>query len=864
MFEEENAKEIIDNLLSASPALLASEDVMQQRGTRDRKPTEKGRLMNISMLQQKRDAAYKRMAKQIKRINSSYMTCEDIEWFSQERDNLDQLKEDFHQAFTDYHELMLTEQETDASYRWFDLKDREYQDFRLKISGQIHALEKEAAKQHSVKSYRSGTSRTGSTKTSHVSNSSARSRKIKAAAKAAKLEAQMKFLDKEAELRRLTCMKELAMARAERDAMKSLEEEEQERANKLEEATPKMVPVRSKLNEDAPPFVPMQSGPPAKTEVKFKASPNLFAPPLSQESPQPRKFECRSDTPLNPFHTPSPKPRGVSVKTEPRTYDSPFSALTPTPPGPSQTPAIEERHSSWPVNPFLSPVLKSEVEIAPPSPSEKALQEIIKLQAKQTELSALIAQQQRVSSLPVQEPPIFSGNYFDYPIFTRAFETIIESRVPSDRERLYFLNKYTEGKANDVIKGFVTLNSDDSYQRAKNLLAQRYGDPHRVSDAYKSRLKEWPQISEGDSNGLQALSDFLGQCEEAMRSIHSLNELNSTEVLRQVSSKLPSYSGVKWFRHAFDKKKKDERTITFHDLVKFVRAEADLATDPVFSPDVLKMEKKKSPEKQKTGINRRRPPSLNSLATTGEESKGNWKSPTGEKTDSKLKCPACSKSHMLYNCEEFKKKDIRERHDFVKLNSLCFGCLQRGHLSKDCKRRPTCQECKKPHPTTLHYETKKQAKEPQKAMEKEDSSIPAISNCSSTDSQRVVINSLIVPVWLHHKDSPKREIMTYALLDEASDTTFIKSEVLKNLGPKGPEVKLNLSTMLGRQEIPVEKISGLVVETIDERVKIELLKTYDQIYLSEETKFRERRRQMSGNTFRRSPISCIHIKVVWT
>ena len=147
-------------------------------------------------------------------------------------------------------------------------------------------------------------------------------------------------------------------------------------------------------------------------------------------------------------------------------------------------------------------------------------------------------------------------------------------------------------------------------------------------------------------------------------------------------------------------------------------------------------------------------------------------------------------------------------------------------------------------------------------MEKEDISIPAISNCSSTDSQQVVINSLIVPVWLHHKDSPKREIMTYALLDEARDTTFIKSEVLKNLGLKGPEVKLNLSTMLGRQEI--EKISGLVVETIDERVEIELPKTYDQIYLSEETKFRERRRQMSGNTFRRSPISCIHIKVVWT
>lgn len=190
-----------------------------------------------------------------------------------------------------------------------------------------------------------------------------------------------------------------------------------------------------------------------------------------------------------------------------------------------------------------------------PSPSEVALQEIVRLQAKQTELSALIAEQQRISSLPTQEPPTFNGNYFDYPIFMRAFETIVEVRVSTNKERLYFLNKYTAGKANEVIKGFVTLTSGDSYRRAKNLLAQRFGDPHRVSNAYKSRLKNWPQIGEGQSSDLQAFSDFLGQCEETMRSMKFLSDLDSMEVLKQVSSKLPSYSGVKWCRHAFELKK---------------------------------------------------------------------------------------------------------------------------------------------------------------------------------------------------------------------------------------------------------------------------------------------------------------------
>ena len=160
-----------------------------------------------------------------------------------------------------------------------------------------------------------------------------------------------------------------------------------------------------------------------------------------------------------------------------------------------------------------------------PGPSEVALQEIAKLQAKQTELSVFITEQQQISFLPIQEPPIFNGNYFDYPIFMRAVETIIEARVSSDKERLYFLNKYTTGKANELTKGFVTLNSNDSYKQAKNLLAQRFRDPHHVSNVYKSRLKSWPQIGVGQSTDLQAFSDFLGQCVEAMKSMKFLSDL---------------------------------------------------------------------------------------------------------------------------------------------------------------------------------------------------------------------------------------------------------------------------------------------------------------------------------------------------
>lgn len=418
---------------------------------------------------------------------------------------------------------------------------------------------------------------------------------------------------------------------------------------------------------------------------------------------------------------------------------------------------------------------------------------------------------------------------------------IIESRVSVDKERLYFLNKYTSGKANDVIKGFVTLKSNDSYEKAKRLLTQRFGDPHRVSNAYKVRLRNWPQITEGDSNGLQAFSDFLGQCEEAMKSVEFLNDLNSTEVLKQVSSKLPSYSGVKWCRNAFETKKKSGRVVTFHDLVKFVESEADLATDPVFSPDVLKAERGKVHNKYKPGTNRRRPTNSSSFAITADPSKDKKGPKLGNKIPSQSKtCPMCSKSHMLDNCDEFVKKNHDERLAFIQSKGLCFGCLNKGHISKDCHKRLTCKTCGKLHPTSLHFNTKddKEPKGPEGTgvMENrvgtETNPDQAISNCSSVchsvGERNSVTNSLIVPVWLHHKDSPQREVMVYALLDDASDTTFIKAKTLCDLGLKGTEVKLNLFTMLGREEITVEKLTGLVVKRVDKRVEIELPKTYSR------------------------------------
>ena len=118
----------------------------------------------------------------------------------------------------------------------------------------------------------------------------------------------------------------------------------------------------------------------------------------------------------------------------------------------------------------------------------------------------------------------------------------------------------------------------------------------------------------------------------------------------------------------------------------------------------------------------------------------------------------CSNSHTLYSCYEFKKNNMDEHHDFIRLKRLCFGCLNKGHISKDCRRKLTCQKCEKPHPTVLHYDLK-DVKGSRTQEGSETNSDQAVSNCSSVchsiNEQSSVTNSMILSVCLQHRQSPK-------------------------------------------------------------------------------------------------------------
>ena len=67
--------------------------------------------------------------------------------------------------------------------------------------------------------------------------------------------------------------------------------------------------------------------------------------------------------------------------------------------------------------------------------------------------------------------------------------------------------------------------------------------------------------------------------------------------------------------------------------------------------------------------------------------------------------------------------------------------------------------------------------------------------CPFLQQGGVTDNAMIVPVWIRHKDSPNKEILQYAILDDQLNVSFILRNLCNCLGVQGLQTELLLSTM---------------------------------------------------------------------
>lgn len=204
----------------------------------------------------------------------------------------------------------------------------------------------------------------------------------------------------------------------------------------------------------------------------------------------------------------------------------------------------------------------------------------------------------------------------------------------------------------------------------------------------------------------------------------------------------------------------------------------------------------------------------------------------------KRSCFVCKdENHTIVQCPSFAERTIEDKKAFIHENHLCFRCLRKGHISKACKRRQTCATCGRSHPTCLHEErdkvplrvfnkasTELQTRRERQEIHKKVMAHALTRSCSATSS--------IVPVFVSTVEEPQREVLTYALLDTHSDSTFILDDLLDGLNVPTQPVQLRLSTLTAVDTITSsKKVRGLQVRGMQAANFIHLQQVYTRDFI---------------------------------
>ena len=801
------------------------EDPACQNSKRPHTLTEKGLEYQRSLKEREFQRAFRKLKDKLHKLDMDWIDIADPNFLRKERSNIEECRKDLDKAQSEYVPLLLEDESHDVIEEAMHLS-KQVVDLRMRIGEKIFQLEKEELR--SRNSNRSPYSRkTGSTRISKASTSSHISLlKMKALTELAKREVEMKYARiktekkmemerKKHEIEEIQRLKDYESAKAEADAVIRLEEEEKNPS--LEEFK------ELQLNEDE-----------KEERIRDYVSslPDLTS--VGSQVPLPDSFQFSLSTAQHPISS-SQKVKGTEPYQTDQTHrlqsHSEGSSLGRQKPVSTPPPHVAGSNNPYgtlqevPTIPYFPPVMETQ----------------------QRGIAEAIAEGMEAARLPTPHLTVFSGNPLDWPTWKVSFETVIEKRTMNSNEKILYLLQYLSGAPKKIVEGYQFLKTADAYTEAKKTLEKRFGHPSVVAEAFRRKLENWPKIHPKDGFALREFADFLKTCELAMQSVEDLETLNKQHDNKQLLKVLPNWAHPKWGVRVRDYQTMhgDNKFPPFAKFVKFVTEIAEVQCLPVLtnldSSFAAKEEKNRFFKGRKGN---RRNKEANSLVTGAKE-----KLP--DRTSGKKEvCLWCGHaSHQLELCQEFAKKPMNERTQFIIRKGLCLRCLKHGHMAKEkkCEKVLSCGKCKQKLPTCLHDNSRENTEStdrvdkvtPEASVNStnaisaenpqcsEDAAVRCTSICSIEWQQSGQDQSLIIPVWVSSSENPRNDALTYALIDSQSNATFITEKLRQTLEIDGVATHLRLSTMHQENEvIDCKKVQGLVVADLQRQVSIPLPKVY--------------------------------------
>ena len=145
------------------------------------------------------------------------------------------------------------------------------------------------------------------------------------------------------------------------------------------------------------------------------------------------------------------------------------------------------------------------------------------------------------------------------------------------------------------------------------------------------------------------------------------------------------------------------------------------------------------------------------------------------------------------------KKSIEERINFHARKKLCCGCyiaISMSQNARTCNDRRIYQICKKKHPSALHgYTPKHEAGDDNSSASDGTQIVTFKSNCIKFDDASCsawcsdeIVSMYIVPIKVRYVNK-RKEVTTYALLDNCSQGTFVGEDIIHKLEVSKQELR---------------------------------------------------------------------------
>ena len=311
--------------------------------------------------------------------------------------------------------------------------------------------------------------------------------------------------------------------------------------------------------------------------------------------------------------------------------------------------------------------------------------------------------------------------------------------------------------------------------------------------------------------------------------------MENPDTLKMIVSRLPYGLKLKWRDVADRITETEEREITIEDLDDFVTSKARAATHAIFGNVT-----KDNPVPPGGSKFRNKPPSkASSFAIDAVPQQETHAAVNGNNQ----KCPLCNARHWLSHCDEFKKKSLKDRFNFVRSKKICDNCLVPGHFSNSCPKESFCRvtgcNVHTKHSSFLHPKNNG----PAANIASGASGASGTGTTQQVDNQKVhngfvdgrneaigphngqirpsVTGLAILPVKVKAKGSD-RMIQTYAFLDSGSNASFCSEKLAEELNLSGKEITLSLTTMERENSKSDCRVVSLEVLDFDEENLFEL------------------------------------------